>query len=512
MNRPVSREVGRYDIRRLQQIVGAPAVRRLRLLARRVANELSKPGDIPSVWHINSSAVGGGVADILSFLVPFSTGLGVSSRWIVIGGDDKFFEVTKSFHNALQGFPGARVDGSMLSYYLKTLAANAELLDRLVEKQDWGPPDVVVLHDPQPAGLASYLRAKYPETIIIWRGHIHFDVGFWDIFHPAQPVWSLLLGFVNQCDAAVFHLPEQVPPGIRVPVRFILPSINPLAYVNRDLTSPAASRFVDATLKKYGLESLCDRSTPVIIQNARFDPWKDHEGVIRAFRAARSRMSKGHDQPHLVCIGPMADDDPEAKAVLGQLANVLNGDGTVHILAMFPKQNRITSEQALALSEVGIDSERLLPPDLMELEINAFQTRADIIVAKSIREGFGLSVAGAGYHGKARIVSEIGGLSVQVRDEFGNLYACPVGGRDFNREASVTMTADWLVKLLSSRPLRSLLGARAREHVIRNFLPHRHLEDYFRLFLELRSVKRATMAAGYRPYGEDGLRPSEATI
>lgn len=483
MNPPQVREVTAFDIDRLQELVGVQAIRRLRLLARKLHKAFNGS---PTVWHINSSGVGGGVADILNSLIPFSTQLGIRTQWFVIGGDDEFFKVTKAFHNALQGSPGVNIHAEMFSHYQHITAANASQMGQLVEERHWGPPDVVVLHDPQPAGLISHWRSRFPDTLFVWRGHIQFDVANWTPSHPGRRVWEVLVGFINQCDAAVFHLPEQVPEGIRIPVRFILPSINPLAPINRNLTTPAATRFIHSTLSKYGMEDLQDMSTPLVLQNARFDPWKDPHGVVQAFREAKECLPKHRKRPHLLLVGPIAGDDPEAQMILAQLGQLKDGDGTVHILPIFPGENAVTAEQGEALGEVGMDYRQLHLGDLMELEINAFQTRADIIVAKSLREGFGLTVAGAGYHGKPRIVSQVGGLLAQVTDRNAFLVG---GAPHFSREVSIAMTRDWIAKLLGSQQLRRSMGAKAKRQVIRNFLPHRHLEDYLRLFLELRLSK-----------------------
>jgi len=483
-----------FDLNSLREIVGDQAIGRLQHWGDRLHKAFQNGNGKVSVWHINSSAAGGGVADILNSLVPLATELGVSTQWMVIGGDKEFFKITKAFHNALQGAPEIEITDEMIAYYHRITAANAEMLERLIEEKQWSAPDVVILHDPQPVGLISHWRSRFPDTIFIWRGHIQFDVAAWGPSHPGRRVWEMLVRFVNQCDGAVFHLPEQVPPGIEVPVRFILPSINPLAPINRDLTTPAAAQFIHSTLSKYGLEDLQDPSIPVILQNARFDPWKDPLGVIEAFREAQELvpLSCKCKQPRLLLVGPLAADDPEAHGILARLGQVVNGDGTVRILPLIPSDGEVSIRQAEALKAIGVDPQKLRSEDLLELEINVFQTRADIIVAKSLREGFGLSVTGAGYHAKPRIVSQVGGLTAQLIDQRGAVHGCLVGGSpEFDREASIEMTRDWIVKLLCSARLRKTMGTKAKRHVIRHFLPHRHLQDYFKLFLDLRQRRKS---------------------
>jgi trehalose synthase len=500
MNAPFIRKTTPFDLQGLERIVGNQAIRRLRLLARKVQKEFRREDEPLRLWHINSSAVGGGVADILNSLVPLSNEIGISTQWLVIGGDQSFFKVTKAFHNSLQGSSHEKVTEAMLSHYRSVTESNVELLRRLFKKQRWNAPDVIVVHDPQPAGLIPFLRDKFPESIFIWRGHIQFDLTNLRPSDPGRRVWEFLLDYINQCDGTVFHLPEMVPPGITVPVRYILPSINPLGFINRDLSTPAAAQFIRSTLSKYGLEHFQDRSVPLLVQNARFDPWKDPTGVIQAVREARERLSQNSKRPELVLVGPLAEDDPEANEILAQLGELRDGDGAVHLLPMNPTNKLLTPEQKDALNKIGLDPDQLSPEDLMELEINAFQTRADIIIAKSLREGFGLTVTGAGYHGKPRIVSHVGGLPVQVTDGDGKHTAALVGGApEFTREASIDMTRDWIIKLLTTPKLRKAMGAKAKQHVIENFLPHRHLADYLKLFFELRSMKASLPPPAFSP-------------
>lgn len=498
MNQAEIQHTPAFDLKSFREIIGDQAIDRLERWSERLQRAFQNGNGKFSVWHINSSAAGGGVADILNSLVPLATRLGIPTQWIVIGGDKEFFKVTKSFHNALQGSPEVEITDDMMAHYLKITAANAEMLEELIEERQWSAPDVVILHDPQPAGLISHWRSRFPKTIFIWRGHIQFDIAAWGPSHPGRRVWEMLVRFVNQCDGAVFHLPEQVPPGIEVPVRFILPSINPLASINRDLTTRAAAPFVQSTLSKYGLEDLRDPSIPLVLQNARFDPWKDPSGVIEAFRKAQelAPLSCKCKRPRLLLVGPLAADDPEAHGIVAQLEQAVNGDGTVRILPLIPNDGEATFRQAQALREMGLDPQRLRSEDLLELEINVFQTRADIIIAKSLREGFGLTVTGAGYHAKPRIVSRVGGLEAQLIDRRGTEYGFLVGGTpEFNREVSIEMTRDWIVKLLCSPRLRRTMGAKAKRHVIRRFLPHRHLQDYFKLFLDLRRRKQSRNGA-----------------
>lgn len=492
MTHPFIRQTQPFDLPGFEQIVGARPIQVLKQLAREAHLEFHRGNQPVTVWHINSSAIGGGVADILNHMTPLSNQIGITSHWFVIGGDANFFQVTKSFHNALQGSPDASIVPEMFAHYDAITQRNGELLDHLFVEQELFSPDVIMIHDPQPAALIPHLQQRFPDSIVVWRGHIHFDFQSSDMLHPGWRVWQFLLGYINQCDGAIFHLPEMIPPGINIPTRCVLPSINPLALINRDLSHAAAIPFIDGTLLKYGLERFQDPSVPMLLQNGRFDPWKDPIGVIEAVREARKLLATQSKLPELVLVGPLAGDDPESGAVLGELRQLLNGDGAVHLIPIDPKHNVLTAGQMDSLYGIGLGENGLSPENVMELEINALQTRADIIIAKSLREGFGLAVTGAGYHAKSRIVSQVGGLAHQVAGSNGDLLAALVGGApDFSRQVSIEMTRDWIVKLLTTPELRRTMGASANQHVIENFLPHRHLSDYLKIFLQLRRHKRS---------------------
>ncbi|MFQ5830165.1 MAG: hypothetical protein ACE5JD_13565, partial [Candidatus Methylomirabilia bacterium] len=388
LTRPPSvREPGEFDLQELQVLAGGAALARLRHLTQRFHLAFPNGTGQAKVWHVNSSGAGGGVADILTSLVALSNQIGIPARWLVIGGDEGFFEITKTFHNALQGNPDVEITAEMLLHYQHTTAANARMLEGLIAERKWSPPDVIVFHDPQPAGLIDHWRATFPDTLFVWRGHVQFDIPAMTPSHPGCRVWDWLLRYVNQCDAAIFHLPEQVPPGLTIPVRCFLPSIDPCGYLNRDLTAPTGEKFIRSTLKKYQMGQLQDRSIPLVAQIARFDRWKDPLGVIQAYQEAAARLPGNGRSPHLLLAGPLAEDDPEALRVLAELHHAVNGIETVHILPLSPKNIALTSEQAEALRDLGVDLRLLRLENLVDLEVNAFQTRADVIIAKSLREG-----------------------------------------------------------------------------------------------------------------------------
>ncbi len=492
MTHPFIRATQPFDLQRFEQIVGAGSIQSLKQLACELRRKFHHDEQVFTVWHVNSSAIGGGIADILNHMIPLSNHIGIACHWFVIGGDAAFFHVTKSFHNALQGSENASFAPEIFAHYESVIQKNGEFLDHLVTEQNLASPDVIMIHDPQPAALIPHFQKRFPDSILVWRGHIHFDFQSSDMLHPGRRVWEFLLHYINQCDGAIFHLPEMVPPGINIPVHCVLPSINPLALINRDLSNSESKPFIDSTLLKYGLERFYDRAVPMLLQNGRFDHWKDPVGVIEAVRGARGLLATGSKLPELVLAGPLAEDDPEAGAVIWELRQLLDGDGAVHLVPIDPKNNALTAGQTDSLAKIGLLQGELTAENVMELEINALQTRADVIIVKSLREGFGLAVTGAGYHGKSRIVSQVGGIVHQATGSNGDLLAALVGGSpNFSRKMSIEMTRDWIVKLLTTPGLRHSMGNNAFKHVIENFLPHRHLSDYLKLFLQLQAARQS---------------------
>lgn len=304
--------------------------------------------------HVNSTRVGGGVAEILTRLVPLLEELGVQPRWEVIAGSDPFYRTTKSFHNALQGMK-QRITPEMYEAYLECNRENAKRLNL--------EADVVMIHDPQPAAL---IDARVQDARWIWRCHI-------DISTPQRSVWQFLRPYVVRYDAAVVSLPtfaQRLP----VPQFLVYPSIDPLSDKNRDLEPEE----VDRILRRLGIP----RDKPILLQVSRFDRFKDPVGVVEAYRLVK----KSHEC-RLVLAGGTATDDPEGAEVLAEVQEAVGADPDVHLL--------------------------LLPPTA-NLEINALQRAAAIVFQKSTREGFGLTVAEALWKGKPVIGGETGGITVQI--------------------------------------------------------------------------------------------------
>jgi trehalose synthase len=329
-------------------IVGAPAIEELRLFARRLAGRRVK--------MINSTAVGGGVAEVLVRLVPLLEELGVRTTWDVIKGGEDFFQVTKAFHNALHGGSFDRGPEAFATF-LETNRANAA--------QMTFDEDFVVVHDPQPVALVE-ARGRERGNHWIWRCHI-------DLSHPHPGVWEFLRPCIERYDAAIFSSPAFCQ-RLRVPQYLFYPSIDPLADKNKDLPP----EFVDAVFARLGVP----RDKPIVTQISRFDRLKDPVGVIRAFKIARRYIDC-----RLVLAGGGATDDPEGAAVLEEARAEAGDHPDVHILVLPPTAN---------------------------LEINALVRGSTIVLQKSLKEGFGLTVAEALWKRKPVIAGAVGGIPAQV--------------------------------------------------------------------------------------------------
>jgi trehalose synthase len=362
------------------------------------------------IIHVNSTKLGGGVAEILGSLVLLLQSVGLDAQWEVITGNEEFFSTTKAFHNALQGLE-QKIPPSMLQNYLEVNRENAKNLSL--------EADFVVIHDPQPAVL---IESRPGKGKWIWRCHI-------DISQPQRKVWDFLRQFVVKYDATIFSLPRFAQ-RLPIPQFLIYPSIDPLSDKNRDL-SPEEQQGILRRLK-------VSSDKPMLLQVSRFDRFKDPLGVIQAYR-----LVKKHHDLQLVLAGGGATDDPEGEMVLGEVRRAAEDDPDIHVL--------------------------LLPPNA-HLEINALQRAAAIVLQKSLREGFGLTVAEAMWKGKPVIGGFTGGITVQL------VYG--VTGFTVN---SVEGTAFRIYHLLDNPEVMTKMGQDAREFVRRNFLITRHLGDYLAL-------------------------------
>ncbi len=388
------------------QFVGQPIVDDLKLLAERLKGK--------AIQNINSTRFGGGVAEILHRVVPILQEIGVDARWDVIEGNDRFFNVTKKFHNALHG-RSEKIGAKDFEIFNEVGRENIKNMDI------YG--DIVFVHDPQPIQLIK--RKKKNKWI--WRCHI-------DVSHPNKKVWDFLEKFVYSYDSSVFSAPGF---SQKLPIRqfLISPSIDPLSDKNKVLEQ----RQIDNVLNKYGI----DKKLPIICQISRFDYLKDPVGVIEAFK-----MVRRYNKCQLVLAGNKSLDDPESDKVLAEVKKAAKGMPEVHAL--------------------------LIPPEHNDIDINALQSAASVVVQKSIREGFGLVVTEALWKGKPVVASAVGGIALQIKHRYSGLLCNSIEGCAFG-----------IKQLLNSPAYATRLGENAKENVRRNFLLTRHLRDYMLLFLSL---------------------------
>ena len=391
---------------------------------------LARPLRGARVVHVNSTAVGGGVAEILARLVPLKRELGIDATWEIIEGDADFFAATKGMHNALQGQP-VDLPRRLVDRWFEVSRDNSARLRAALVGADF-----VFIHDPQPAPLLGVFPERRGRWV--WRCHI-------DVSHPHRPVWKLVRSVVRDYDASIFSLAAFAQP-LPHPQYLVAPSIDPLSKKNRPLEADEAARATEP----FGL----DPQRPVILQVSRFDRFKDPVGVIRAYR-----MVRPHVPIQLVLAGGSATDDPEGAEVLAEVRAEAGDDPDIKVL--------------------------LLPPDA-HTTINALQRLATIVVQKSLKEGFGLTVTEALWKGRPVIGGEAGGITLQVIDNHtGYLVNTPEG-------------AAFRIRYLLSRPeLIAAMGIKGRRLVRENFLLTRHLREYLTLMLALRdaAVDRVEVAS-----------------
>ena len=388
-------------------VVGAGEIDEMRALA--------KPLSGRTVQMVNSTAVGGGVAEMLNRLVPLAEELGLNIRWEVMTGGDDFFEVTKAFHNALHGEP----------YHPEP--AHFEIFRAYSEQNVKRIPldaEFVIIHDLQPAGLIEARQQKAGRWI--WRCHI-------DLSHPNPSVWSFLESYVSQYDGAIFSSPQfarQLP----IPQHLFYPAIDPLSEKNRELEP----EFIMQILTRYSIDPL----RPILTQISRFDRLKDPVGVVRAYRIVRRYFDC-----QLVLAGGSATDDPEGAEVLKEVRRAAEDDPDIKVLEL---------------------------PPWAPLEVNALQRASSVVIQKSLREGFGLTVSEALWKKKPVVASAVGGIPNQIIHKHTGLLAHSVEG-----------TAYQIRYLLSHPEIAARLGEQGHAHVKENFLITQNLKRYLTLFLAL---------------------------
>jgi trehalose synthase len=380
---------------------------------------LAEPLRGKRIVHVSATAFGGGVAEILYALVPLMRDAGLDAEWRIIAGADEFFAATKTIHNALQGDPTG-LTPTQQEVYRRFQTLNAqEFSDEY---------DYVLIHDPQPAGMIEHFPDS--EAHWIWRCHI-------DLSQPNREVLDFLLPWLARYDAAIFHMQEYVPRTAELPPAYIWPpAIDPLTPKNMALSPEDASYIVD----QFGI----DVERPLLTQVSRFDPWKDPLGVIDAYRIVKAE----HPEVQLALVGSMATDDPEGWDFFNATIAHADRDPDVHILNNF--------------NNVGA------------IEVNAFQSHADVLIQKSTREGFGLTVSEAIWKARPFIGGNVGGIPLQVEDGVTGFLVDTVEG-----------CAARSLEVLADPALGRRLGRAGKEHVRRHFLMPRLLRDWLRMITAL---------------------------
>lgn len=391
--------------------VGEKQVEHIQRLAEKISGS--------SVVHVNSTSFGGGVSEILHRLVSLMQDVGLDAQWKVIEGTNEFFNATKTVHNALQGMKKPLTE-ELKKTYLQQNVANASQMEL-----DY---DYVVIHDPQPLALIKYYGKRYGKWI--WRCHI-------DLSQPNRDFLGFLAPFISLYDASIFTMKQFVSSSLKLKeVAIIPPSIDPLS----DKNKPLPDTTILSVLNRYDV----DPEKPIITQVSRFDPWKDPLGVIDVYRLVKKKIPDAQ----LLLIGSMAPDDPEGWIYFERTARYAGADYDIHLLTDL----------------VGVH----------DIEVNAFQRASNVVLQKSLREGFGLTISEALWKGVPVLGGNVGGIPLQVIHD--------VTGFLVN---NVEDTAEKTIYLLKHPEIAKEMGEKGREHVRENFLITRHLEDYLKLFIRL---------------------------
>jgi trehalose synthase len=420
---PVS--LGHKSLADYTHLAGRPLIQEIR--------DFAEDLDGLRVLHLSATAFGGGVAEILYTLVPLMKDVGLEAEWQVMLGREEFYNATKRLHNALQGNPDSLTEEEW-QIYERYNALNATEISG-----DW---DVIIVHDPQPAAIKRHVPNK--SKTWVWRCHI-------DLSTPNPEAIEGMIPYIREYDASVWHVDQYVPrqlrgePSLSNPghdggldgVHICPPAIDPLSPKNMAL-SPEDAAFV---CDQFGI----DVDRPLMCQVSRFDPWKDPIGVIDAYRHVTEEMPEAQ----LALVGSMATDDPEGWEFFNSTMAYADGDPDIHILNN--------------LNNVGA------------IEVNAFQSQADVVIQKSRREGFGLTVSEALWKARPFIGGRVGGIPLQVQDgETGFLVSSP------------QECAERALRILREPDLGKRLGRSGKEHVRKHFLTPRLLRDWLKIFKEHR--------------------------
>jgi len=400
------------DIKKYRLVLGSEVIDEVEKLAR----------DLKGIrlCHINSTPFGGGVAELLFSHIPLMRGAGIDADWQVIRGDQRFFTITKSLHNALQGAEYPLLGDETKRVYLANNEMNARELDPNY--------DVFIVNDPQPAALRHFSNTTQAKWV--WRCHL-------DSSEPDNDTWQFLRPFIEEYDAVVFTMGKFVPQGIKCPlIATIAPAIDPFSPKNMLLPRALCRQMVD--------NLNIHRTQPLIVQVSRFDPWKDPFGVMEVYRLVKKEVPG----VQLALIGSIANDDPGGWELFTAVNKEANKDEDIYVFSN--------------LTGVG------------NMEVNAFQTASDVVIQKSIKEGFGLVIAEALWKERPVVAGNAGGILLQMTGELSNYLV-----------SSIEECAEKVVRLLKYPDLAEKLGQEGREHIKNNFLMPRLVRDELRLIKSL---------------------------
>ncbi|MFX0163279.1 MAG: glycosyltransferase [Candidatus Hodarchaeota archaeon] len=370
------------------------------------------------ILHLNSTYLGGGVAEILASLVPLMNDIGIDACWRILRGTPDFFTITKKFHNALQG---DRINFTEMKKRLYVQANEDFSVYTHINS------DCVIIHDPQPLPLIKFYKKRQPW---IWRCHV-------DLSNPNEAVWHFLKNFILRYDTVIISSEKYKSKDLPLEQRVINPAIDPLSPKNMEISD----KLILKNLKKFYIPS----DKPIITQISRFDKWKDPEGVINVFKLVKEKVDC-----RLVLCGSMAPDDPEGFRIYEK-----------------------TKQKAKRLMENG---DVILITSENNILVNALQRSSQVIIQKSIREGFGLTVTEALWKGKPVVASNVGGLTLQIKDEENGFLLDPLDKKGF---------AERIIKILQDPDLAEEMGKKGKETVRKNFLITRLLSDYLDLLNDI---------------------------
>ena len=392
-----------------EKVVGRDSVHELMLISKKLKKR--------KIQCINSTRVGGGVAEILSRLIPLLRDLGIDATWDVIKADPDYYNVTKAFHNCLHG-KQCPITQAMFDKFTST----GEKICN--ETKIYG--DIVFIHDPQPIMLVD---RKDMGNKWIWRCHV-------DVSSPYMEVWEFLHKFIDKYDSSVFSSPKFAR-ELKIPQFLIPPSIDPFSEKNRELSQAE----INSVLHKYEI----DRKKPIMSQISRFDYLKDPVGVIETYR-----LVKKYVDCQLLLVGNRAADDPEMELVMNEIMEKKGKDPDIHVLLIEPEKN--------------------------DFDVNALQRASDVILQKSIREGFALTITEALWKSRPVVASAVGGIPQQIRHRYSGILCRTIGGAAIGAK-----------EIINNPEYGARLGKNGKEHVRLNFLSTRHLRDYMLLFLQLQN-------------------------